>query len=394
MDLPALRFQTVARRRILIAAKGRAGMGKSIARGEMTDFPDIVAATASYEAWLGKQVDLVKSDLKLKHARMADDQFQFFRATFYRWMQLWPRLCPELDAAPRLVAVGDLHIENFGTWRDAEGRLIWGVNDYDEAHPLPYTQDLVRLAASALLAARTGGLSIDPELICAAILKGYGKGLSAGGRPFVLGADFVWLREIAIADLRDPTRFAARMAALAKPRYRVPKKVEKALAQQMPEAGLDIIHRHRVAGLGSLGRRRVVALADWRGGIVVREAKPMIPSACVWAQGRPQDAEVFYRAVTDRPDRCPDPWLTVQDGWVIRRLAADSSAIEMARLPRGAERRLLTAMGRETANVHQTGDCKAVRADLKARPKHWLQDAAHRMLKALEADWVAWRERD
>ncbi len=364
----------------------------------MTDSPDIlpniVQATSDYEAWLGAQIDLVKSDLKLKHARMADDQFQFFRATFYRWMQQWPRLCPELDGAPRLVAVGDLHIENFGTWRDVEGRLIWGVNDYDEAHPLPYTLDLVRLAASAILAARIGGLAIDPGLIGEAILKGYRKGLSAGGRPFVLGEDFAWLREIAIADLRDPARFAARMNALAKPSYRVTKKLQKALAQRMPERGLEIVYRHRVAGLGSLGRRRVVAVADWRGGVVVREAKPIIPSACAWAEGRPLAPELFYREVVDRPDRCPDPWLTIQDGWVIRRLAADSSAIEMARLPRGAERRLLAAMGRETANIHLVGDRKAVRADLKARPKHWLQDAAHRMLKAVEADWQAWRERD
>jgi len=36
-----------------------------------------------------------------------------------------------------VLAVGDLHVENFGTWRDAEGRLIWGVNDFDEAWRLP-----------------------------------------------------------------------------------------------------------------------------------------------------------------------------------------------------------------------------------------------------------------
>ena len=31
------------------------------------------------------------------------------------------------------LSVGDLHVENFGTWRDSEGRLIWGINDFDEA---------------------------------------------------------------------------------------------------------------------------------------------------------------------------------------------------------------------------------------------------------------------
>ncbi len=48
--------------------------------------------------------------------------------------------------------MGDLHIENFGTWRDLEGRLIWGINDVDEAYPVRYPNDLVRLAASAFLA--------------------------------------------------------------------------------------------------------------------------------------------------------------------------------------------------------------------------------------------------
>jgi len=61
----------------------------------------------------------------------------FFRATFYRWLQLWPELCADLVKAPPVLGVGDLHIENFGTWRDEEGRLIWGVNDLDEAWPAP-----------------------------------------------------------------------------------------------------------------------------------------------------------------------------------------------------------------------------------------------------------------
>ena len=39
--------------------------------------------------------------------------------------------------------------------------MIWGVNDFDEAHDLPYTNDLVRLAVSALLAIREGHLMLD-----------------------------------------------------------------------------------------------------------------------------------------------------------------------------------------------------------------------------------------
>ena len=51
-----------------------------------------------------------------------------------------------------MLAVGDIHLENFGTWRDADGRLVWGVNDFDEAAEMPYALDLIRLATSALVA--------------------------------------------------------------------------------------------------------------------------------------------------------------------------------------------------------------------------------------------------
>ena len=51
-----------------------------------------------------------------------------------------------------VLAVGDIHLENFGTWRDADGRLVWGVNDFDEAAEMPYVLDLIRLATSALVA--------------------------------------------------------------------------------------------------------------------------------------------------------------------------------------------------------------------------------------------------
>ena len=53
--------------------------------------------------------------------------------------------------------------ENFGTWRDAEGRLIWGVNDFDEAARMPYALDIVRLATSAVLA-EVRGISRQDDL--------------------------------------------------------------------------------------------------------------------------------------------------------------------------------------------------------------------------------------
>src|ERR1700730_9845992 len=134
---------------------------------------NIFKATADFEHWLAGQLPIIRQDLALKHAHMAEAAFPFFRATFYRWLQLWPEVCGEVTRAPRVLGVGDLHIENFGTWRDEEGRLIWGVNDLDEAWPAAYTLDLVRLTASAYLAIWGEHLGLSRRAASDAIEEGY-----------------------------------------------------------------------------------------------------------------------------------------------------------------------------------------------------------------------------
>ena len=357
-----------------------------------TRIQSFAAATGAYETWLADQLTLVPADLREKHGQMRLTALGFLRATFYRWAQLWPIHCAELTDAPRVLVVGDLHIENFGSWRDLEGRLVWGVNDFDEACQAPYAQDLVRLAASALLSVREGVLPISADEVCPAILKGYAAALKAGGRPFVLGEDNDWLRDLAIADLRSPERFAHKLHALTEPSYSVSRKLRAALAERMPQAGLKIELKHRVAGLGSLGRQRVVALAQWYGGLVAREAKPLTTSAWIWAGGD-SPRRVAYDQIIDRADRCPDPYARLAGRWIIRRLAADSSSIEIDRLPRAKGRKLLNAMGRETANIHLGGARKPILRDLKARPDDWLEKAAQRMVEATLADWEAWKAR-
>ena len=108
----------------------------------------------------------------------------FLRATFYRWCQFWPDVCPGLRRVrPSVLAVGDLHVENFGTWRDSEGRLVWGINDFDEVCRMPYTIDLVRLAASAHLAIDAEHLRIDHGEACGAILPDTAKASNRAACP-------------------------------------------------------------------------------------------------------------------------------------------------------------------------------------------------------------------
>src|SRR5215472_8199481 len=170
----------------------------------MADAIDIHDATRSYERWMTEQIPIVRPDLRLKHQRMAESAFVFLRGTFYRWMQQWPSVCADIATAPAVPCVGDLHVENFGTWRDAEGRLVWGVNDVDEASRLPYTNDLVRLATSAALATRHRHFRISPRAAAAEILDGYTASLEQGGRAIVLAERRRWLRRIALGRLRDP----------------------------------------------------------------------------------------------------------------------------------------------------------------------------------------------
>ena len=168
---------------------------------------NIVKATQRYEEWLGRHTKLVKPDLLLKHQRMVEAVFPFLRATFYRWMQIWPEVCPDLAKASQVLAVGDLHVENFGTWRDIEGRLIRGVHHFDEAWPMTYTIDLVRLAVSAHLAVEAGNLPLKCEDICGAMLEGYHESIQEQGCAFGRGEKHQWLRLVAEGELRDPVRF-------------------------------------------------------------------------------------------------------------------------------------------------------------------------------------------
>ena len=98
---------------------------------------NIVDSTASYERWLEGRIPLVRADVAEKHDLMAASPFTMLRATFYRFLELFLESCPDLAKATRILAIGDLHLENFGTWRDAEGRLVWGINDFDEAASYP-----------------------------------------------------------------------------------------------------------------------------------------------------------------------------------------------------------------------------------------------------------------
>ncbi|HEX3628049.1 MAG TPA: DUF2252 family protein [Verrucomicrobiae bacterium] len=354
---------------------------------------DVKQATTAYEAWLGKKIPLLPADLKLKHQRMTEGVFPFLRATFYRWAQLWPEHCPELTNTPVALAVGDLHVENFGTWRDVEGRLIWGINDFDEACKMPFAVDLVRLATSALLAASEGTSAFKPADACAAILEGYTEGIQSGGQPFVLAECHHALSDLALNELRDPVRFWDKLNQWPQAEN-VPADVKALLVRALPKGAVPQKIVHRQAGLGSLGRRRFTVIAEWRGGYIAREAKELVPSAWYWNDAR-QSAKIFYTKIISQAVRVTDHTVAAQRQWLVRRLAPDCSRIELNQLPlKRDELKLLHATGRETANIHvgTPNAAQKIAADLRKRPSRWLFNAAQAMEWATINDWKQWRK--
>jgi Uncharacterized protein conserved in bacteria (DUF2252) len=357
---------------------------------------NIVKATKKFEDWLRLHIHIVEPDLRFKHKQMASAVFPFFRATFYRWVQVWPEVSAELDKVPHILSVGDLHVENFGTWRDTDGRLVWGVNDFDEACLFPYTMDLVRLAASALLAAREQRLAMKPKESSAAILAGYTRGMEDGGRPFVLGESHDWLRAIAESKLRDPVVFWGKIDRLQPVKGEIPLSAREAIEHLLPEPGIRYRLARRIAGLGSLGHLRVVAIAEWKGARVAREAKALTPSALQWLSPNRVPAEILYAAILRRAVRCPDPYVQMRGHWIVRRLSPHCSRIELETLGTSREEcRLLESMGRETANIHLGTEEKRrlILKDLSNRKGNWLLGAAQAMADSMEKDWRVWKER-
>src|SRR6185369_3874243 len=120
----------------------------------------------------------------------------------------------------------------------------------------------------------------------------------------------------------DPEAFWARLHGLPDSKEKTPAGALRAIAQMMPErSGIDYRIAHRVAGLGSLGRERYVAIGEWRGGSIAREAKALAPSACIWAKAGKGTASILYQEVLDGAVRSRDPFVRVMKRWIVRRLA-------------------------------------------------------------------------
>jgi uncharacterized protein (DUF2252 family) len=91
--------------------------------------------------------------LRLKLDRLCASPFGFLRGTFHLFVADWPTFGDDpLAAGADQPIVGDLHLENFGAFRAADGTVVFDVNDFDETASFTPALDLARLATSLVLA--------------------------------------------------------------------------------------------------------------------------------------------------------------------------------------------------------------------------------------------------
>jgi len=374
---------------------------------KMNPTRNIVQSTLGYETWLRGHITVRETDLEQKHQFMADDIFMFFRATFYRWCERWYAACPSLANAEQLYAVGDLHIQNFGSWRDGHARLIWGVNDYDEVATMSFAVDLVRLIMSAELASEeTPACDLTLTEICECVREGYSAGLKNSPEPFVLERRHAWLLRLVRTALKEPKFFWRRwLRERTQPiaEDHIPAPLVARLHQAMPQGVAFEFRELRkgvTKGLGSLGHQRFFAYTEHHGGPVAMEGKSMAPSAVVWATGK-STKEIHVDRLLKGPGRPSTPHTSTHDGWLVRPIMSDCGRVDLAELglAEAAEEstfdqeRLLFSMGYEIANLHQLSKPREELSErLKGVKVGALKQAALTMLELLQEDFRMWRK--
>ncbi len=363
--------------------------------------PGIARSTDHYDSWLLALEPAFAHDLKRKFKEMAGEPGDFLRATFYRWSERFPDVCLEVISAPAVRAVGDVHVGNFGTWPCGEDRLRWGLNDFDEAGWMPFTNDLVRLATSALLARS----DLDPQVVGRQILSGYSQRVRGGEFGALDLADDADLGT-SVAAAQDSTEaFFGKLAGKdeldADDASRIARLCER-LNDAVPEGELH----HRRAGRGSLGRVRVFALSRGDPPVAI-EAKRVLRSAWSWAR---RGSHADPKAADDRNDdlrallldarRGPDPQTSVEQiaehQWVLRPLSPDRVGIDFGdtgKVSVNLATRLLDRMGAEVAHIHLLShDPAPLISYLADHEPGWLGRAAVAMKEDTETDFEAWKK--
>jgi uncharacterized protein (DUF2252 family) len=230
----------------------------------------------------GRNPDL----LLLKYQAMRQDAFAFLRGTCHLFYQDWQQ-DSSLNNAPPVWICGDLHLENFGSYKGGDRLVYFDLNDFDEAVLAPCTWDLARFLTSVLVAART--LKIDPDdatALCQNFLTAYTATLAKGQAGMVNRDRATGLVRQLLQGLRKRKRkdfLAQRTEKVGKTRrLRIDGRRALPILEAKREEVMALLHdwatrqrkpafyrvldvANRVAGTGSLGLERYILLVEGKG---------------------------------------------------------------------------------------------------------------------------------
>ena len=291
---------------------------------------------------------------------------------------------------------GDLHVENFGSWRDIS-IFSFGASTICE-HEIVIRFLLqrfegIRLTVSVRLAIESGELAESPKLASRVNSGRLPRPAWMRAKPLVLVDKSTPLRLMARHRLDAPEIFWNKLLSHPPVKKPVPTGVIRAIRELLPDEDIPLKFLHRVAGLGSLGKLRFTAVGTWLGGQIAREAGNATPSACLWAQGCKPGGAIHDISKSFEAPFAVDRWYKVRGAWLIRRLSPDCFKIPLSSLPKKLDQtHLLYATGWETANIHLgTASAAQIKKHLKQMPKHWLHQAAKTMRDETVKDWKEWR---
>ncbi|GLU31084.1 DUF2252 domain-containing protein [Trinickia caryophylli] len=250
--------------------------------------------------------------LRMKYALMRESVLSFYRGTCHLFYQ---RLAHEhvLQAGPRVWVSGDLHLQNFGTYKADNGLVYFDINDFDEACLAPNLFEIVRLVTGVLVAADEIELSRAEALaLCHMAVAAYREALRAGKARWIEAE----LAEGMVSELFDGLGKRSRIDHLDRRTTMDGKKrvlradgkralpVDKgtreqvlgfmtAFAEQQENREfyrpLDVARR--IAGTGSLGVDRYVILVEGKGspdGNYLIDLKEALPSSLAVHISTPQ----------------------------------------------------------------------------------------------------------
>ena len=118
--------------------------------------------------------------LERKYYRMTEGTFRFYRATSHLFYDDLKTYFNTTDTT-KVWGCGDLHLQNFGSYKASNRLVYFDINDFDDAQLMPATWELARMVVSILLAAEELAFNQrEARNLATVFLKAYTNTLAEG----------------------------------------------------------------------------------------------------------------------------------------------------------------------------------------------------------------------